>query len=331
MSIVPVHPLQLPNQVPAFGRWEAHDENRWGCTLYARGLAAGDIAMLQPQRASVHGNTNAVIGNCEVKSTLVATANGYEGLGLYISALKRNGDQITRVWHNNLLQEGNTDYWLNDLPNEWARGQIIVQIPEEHQPDFIDSAWIVRGTSGQIKFDAVGLYDYFISLYRTNVNDATWTNFTYLLANDLFAGRDAWVSVHYIDTHIVRISKGQKISYSYEALIQSAEMWQLDSGDVRPQKFQLGLAFKLLKRNGQHTWRGVGGVTADKPPFQEWGIRNEPLGFDGSFIAEDSYTQMEVVMYLWPYESANIGLTETIVDSLKVKIIADQQVETGSE
>lgn len=339
MSIVPVHPLQLPNQVPAYGTWESHGNNRWGPTLDARGLGAGQIAILQPQRASVHGNTNTVIGIAEVKSTLVSTDNGYEGLGLYVSALKRDGEVITEVWNNNLLQSGNKDHWLSGMPNDWSRGHIVVHIPYQYTPDFIDTGWVVRGTSGSVSFDSVSLQDYFVDVFTTSITDTGWDTFQSELGYGVFGGRDVWLQVRYIDTYPnVRISKGQRVTIDIDAYIIEAKATVVpiaQGTEPQPVKSLYGFVFKMLKSDGTHDWINPGlEETTNKwqPAIGESGF-NYPFSISREFIAKEAYHQVEVLAIMFPfYDPAVVGIHSLFISvgSLDIKVSANDLALSGT-
>ena len=89
MSKYPTHPIQRAQDIPSYGKFRDFGDNRYGAELIGRGnLPAG----LKPRRATVHGNTSTVIGLCDFNSTLVSSANGYEGIFLSVNALKRIGN-----------------------------------------------------------------------------------------------------------------------------------------------------------------------------------------------------------------------------------------------
>jgi len=176
---VPVHDLQVYVDIDSYdGAWSDHGDDRWGPELRAKG--GGDYSTLFMQRATVHG------------------------LGLSVVAYKRVGEDLREIWNNDLLQAGNIDHWLPDLGDRWSRGSIIVQIPDEHNPDFIDSAWVYKTTSneGKLLIDGIGLHDHYSRTYRTIVKDKVYTGFEQQTAYGIVGGRDfVGLNMRFVDSH----------------------------------------------------------------------------------------------------------------------------------
>lgn len=328
MSAIPVHDLQVYDRIDsADGQWSDHGDDRWGPELRAKG--GGSYSTLYSQKATPHGNTSAVVGIVEAKNTGDTPADGYHGLGLSIIAYKRIGSNLKEVWNNDLLTDGNIEHWLTDLTDRWSRGSVVVQIPDDVNPDFIDSAWVYKTASnvGKVRIDSVGLYDHYSRVYRTPVRDKQFTGFTSKTAYGIIAGRDYLnMPTRFVDSYASRISKGQHFEVQLEVYVNLLlGAWP---NETRPSRVLCWPALKLLSNEGPSDWAllpTIGTVDATGEL-----INNEAISSGRSFIASRSYFQVEVYFLI-----VGAGQPHTYPYLLDVKdmmltLSINDQKETGS-
>ena len=166
-----------------------------------------------PSVCNVIGDGSSILGTAECRSTLQATANGYEGLGLWVMAVDRTGKV---VWHNNPVTSGNLDYWVTDLPTSWGRVSIPVTIPREFRTPFLACAFVVKGAAGYVDLNTAAYRTHYSQRYTYEEGPTTLANWVYQVEPQIYLGNSTVVAIRYLSTQQVSILKGQKYNVEWE-------------------------------------------------------------------------------------------------------------------
>ena len=330
MSNAPYY--DVGTEVPSWGRLISGTDGRIAFELDAQGLSNGPdgtplVSAITPQSCVPHGETVAILSSAMVQSTLVSSANGYEGLSHSLQGFVRGPTgEAVKVYDNNVLQSGDPSKWVNEQFSDYRRVTFIDQIPANVVPEFLQSTWFIRGSSGQVRLANLELRDHYSSTYASTTAGDEWTDFEHQLNDNMIAGRGAYSYNRYLETLIVDIAKGQPVSMDISAYIENARL--LTPANTRL-PFNLGVSLKMLRKDGLGAdWfnAAIGNDSTSEGITDQIASRSERI------VAENAYSQVDVVMWIMALKNPSTSTNNILVkhDGVTVNIQVDDSVKSGS-
>ena len=330
MSNAPFY--DVGTEVPSWGRLISGTDGRIAFELDAQGLSNGPdgtplVSAITPQSCVPHGETVAILSSAMVQSDLVSSANGYEGLSHSLQGFVRGPTgEAVKVYDNEVLTSGDPAKWVNEQFSDYRRVTFIDQIPANVVPEFLQSTWFIRGSSGQVRLANLELRDHYSSTYTSTTAGDEWRDFEHQLNDNMIAGRGAYSYNRYLETLIVDISKGQPLLMDVQAYIESARL-------ITPANtllaFNIGVSLKMLRKDGTGADWFNAAIGTDSTAE---GITDQIVSKSERIVAENSYSQIDVVLWVMSLKNPIVATNSPIVehDGVTVNIQVDDSVKSGS-
>lgn len=326
MISAPYHPIQTKSQLQ---NWVTFDDDLSIWTIQPstdpepRGIT---------QRIAVpQSETRSIRSSMYVMSSVEASNTGYEGMGMDIKCLAKNGSSRTPLltYHNDPWRAGDPTKLITDKFPTFAMVNFIEQIPYDRNVDFVDFSFGVRGYAGELQIASAMMRNHYVDTFETIVGGATWTDYE-RQKSTFFDGRVPETYNHYIDAHAVRIAKSQEVSISIEGLIDSAQVFNIGGARV---PFMLIMALKMRRvSDGLHDYKGNFILSRNTGEAVTNVVSNEPISRNFTFNAENGYDQIEPMLSIYTYgappeDIVSLGVTHS---GMRFSVKVGDVTATGS-
>lgn len=327
----PYHPLVRYDELPSWMRFTSG-----GLQMDAeinqpfRGVSH---RILLPQTGTVGYRANAIIS----QSSLASTANGHEGIGIAVDGYVREGEtrNARRVYSNELTVAADPKLWVN---GQWGTARdvaFIGEISSPERPDFLDVTYGIRGTGGSVTFDDLGFRYFYQRLREAKLGITDWTNvyyqssnpFTRRIAQGMAGGRDVELFAKDVAVWPLVALAGQRVNLDVVIDIDRAGIGH-DTLSGGTANFNLGVAVRMVRRDGSVRWWGTGIASEDTTQYME----DKVLAKSDSFLLEKDIKQVEPFVWMRPRNIPWDGAVPTLkLHSLRVTFKAlDHDLGTGA-
>lgn len=289
MLSAPYHPIQT--SYPANARVRDFGDGRRGPEI--DGNNASTPTGFTQRIALSQGESRSIRSSVLVKSTLVASGNGFEGIGFDIKCLIRNGDSLTPLvtWTNSPFQGNDPENLFAEQYADWTLISAVVYVPYDVPVEFIDCTWAVRGSSGQARFASASLRNLYMDKFFTEIGAATWTSFDRQLIQIGTQGHTAWAEIRYLDAYTTKIQKNEEVSVHIEAQLDSVQ-FRNAGATIMPMHVMAGL--KMRRQDGGYDYWGtqLARITASESV-----VVDQPIDISTTFTAQSAISQIEPLFY----------------------------------
>lgn len=287
-------PRQTADELPswaAFGpSYGQNGRNGYRLTASGSRYCCLHYRFMMTQSTDISVETQVVM-----KNNLNQTANGYEGVTVYIRAFRISGGVSQRIWSNTVTTSGDTTKWhAENRGSEWVKFTIIEQLPDGLAPDAITVAVVAKAASGDAYIADVQCRNFYRRSYETDPVVAANSG-TLPLARtetvDTGSQGTRRTFLWYLQTKPLVIRKGEQVEvrsnlYALAQTTRSAEI----------SEFKMFVIAKLRRRTGQYDEIRVGESLStsltNSLPRIPWDSHNSEV----SFVAGYEYTQFEWIL-----------------------------------
>lgn len=289
MLSAPYHPIQTA--YPANARVRDFGDGRRGIEI--DGNNASTPTGFTQRIALTQGESRSIRSSVLVQSTLVASDNGFEGIGFDLKCLIRNGDSLTPLvtWTNAPFLGNDSANLFTEQYADCTLISAVVYVPYDVPVEFIDCTWAVRGSSGQARFASASLRNLYMDKFVTGIGAATWTSFDRQLIGIGTQGHQAWAEIRYLDAYTTKIQKNEEMSVHIESQMSSV-VFRDQAAAVMPMHLMAGL--KMRRNDGGYDYWGtlIARINGSDSVVNEL-----PVDISMSFITQSAYTQIEPMLY----------------------------------